>query len=41
MTDPEKFEGIKQKMIDEKENKNCKEISSSYGDEKVDMSNKK
>ncbi|HPZ42836.1 MAG TPA: MerR family transcriptional regulator [Bacillota bacterium] len=41
MTDPEKFEGFKQKMIDENEKKYGKEIRARYGDEQVDRSNKK
>ena len=41
MTDKDKFEGFKQKMIDDNENKYGEEIRAKYGDEQVDMSNKK
>jgi len=41
MTDKEKFEGFKQKMIDENEKKYGEEIRAKYGDEQVDRSNKK
>ncbi|AZK47441.1 MerR family transcriptional regulator [Paenibacillus lentus] len=41
MTDQEKFEGFKQKMIDDNERKYGKEIREKYGDEKVDRSNDK
>jgi len=39
MTDQEKFEGFKQKLIDENEEKYGKEIREKYGDEAVDRSN--
>ncbi|HYK73868.1 MAG TPA: MerR family transcriptional regulator [Pseudoneobacillus sp.] len=41
MSDQEKFEGFKQKMIDENENKYGEEIRKRYGNEKVDQSNAK
>ncbi|MBU7006016.1 MerR family transcriptional regulator [Phosphitispora fastidiosa] len=41
MSDREKFEGFKQKMIDENERKYGKEIREKYGDEQVDRSNQK
>lgn len=41
MTDKEKFEGFKKKLIDENEQKYGKEIRDKYGDEKVDESNRK
>ena len=41
MTDKEKFEGFKQKMIDDNEKKYGQEIRAKYGDEQVDKSNKK
>lgn len=41
MTDKEKFEGFKQKMIDENEKKYGKEIREKYGDEVVNQSNQK
>jgi DNA-binding transcriptional MerR regulator len=41
MTDQEKFEGFKQKLIDENEKKYGKEIRAKYGDEQVEESNKK
>lgn len=41
MTDKEKFEGFKQKMIDDNEKKYGEEIRKKYGDETVDRSNAK
>ncbi|MGY0373158.1 MerR family transcriptional regulator [Clostridium sp. JNZ J1-5] len=41
MSDKEKFEGFKQKMIDDNEKKYGEEIRAKYGDEQVDKSNKK
>ena len=41
MGDKEKFEGFKQKMIDENEKKYGKEIRKKYGNDTVDKSNKK
>ncbi|HEY5584603.1 MAG TPA: MerR family transcriptional regulator [Ruminiclostridium sp.] len=41
MTDKEKFEGFKQKIIDENEAKYGKEITTKYGSEQVKQSNKK
>lgn len=41
MTDKEKFEGFKQKTVDENEAKYGKEIREKYGDETVDQSNQK
>jgi len=41
MTDQEKFEGFKQKLIDDNEAKYGKEIREKYGDEAVDKSNRK
>ncbi|PYI54213.1 MerR family transcriptional regulator [Paenibacillus flagellatus] len=41
MTDKEKFEGFKQKLIDDNEAKYGKEVREKYGDEKVDKSNAK
>ncbi|HEY3374585.1 MAG TPA: MerR family transcriptional regulator [Candidatus Aquicultor sp.] len=41
MSDKEKFEGFKQKMIDDNEKKYGKEARAKYGDEQVDKSNKK
>ncbi len=41
MTDKEKFEGFKQKMIDDNEKKYGQEIRAKYGDEQVDRSNQK
>lgn len=41
MTDKEKFEGFKQKLIDENEKKYGEEIRNKYGDEAVDQSNAK
>jgi hypothetical protein len=38
MSDREKFEGFKQKIIDENEKKYAKEIRGKYGDEKVTQS---
>ncbi|KNY26819.1 MerR family transcriptional regulator [Pseudobacteroides cellulosolvens] len=40
MSDKEKFEGFKQKMIDENEAKYGKEVRAKYGDEQVEKSNK-
>ena len=40
MRDKEKFEGFKQKMIDENEKKFGKEIREKYGNEQIDKSNK-
>jgi DNA-binding transcriptional MerR regulator len=39
MTDKEKFEGFKQKLIDDNEKKYAQEIREKYGDEAVDRSN--
>jgi len=39
MTDSEKFEGFKQKLIDENEAKYGQEIREKYGDDEVDKSN--
>lgn len=39
MSDKEKFEGFKQKMIDDNEKKYGKEAREKYGDEQVDKSN--
>ncbi|HHW68011.1 MAG: hypothetical protein PWP07_1716 [Epulopiscium sp.] len=39
MSDKEKFEGFKQKLIDENERKYGKEIREKYGDEQVEKSN--
>jgi DNA-binding transcriptional MerR regulator len=39
MSDQEKFEGFKQKLIDENEEKYGKEVREKYGDETVDISN--
>ena len=39
MTDKEKFEGFKQKMIDDNERKYGKEVRDKYGDQKVNESN--
>ena len=39
MSDKEKFEGFKQKMIDENEKKYGKEIREKYGNEQVEKSN--
>lgn len=41
MTNKEKFEGFKQKMIDDNEEKYGEEIRAKYGNEQVDKSNKK
>ncbi|MNJ54765.1 HTH-type transcriptional activator TipA [compost metagenome] len=41
MTDKEKFEGFKQGLINENEQKYGREIREKYGDEKVDQSNMK
>jgi DNA-binding transcriptional MerR regulator len=41
MTDQEKFEGFKQKLIDENERKYDKEIRDKYGDSTVNQSNDK
>lgn len=41
MSDKEKFEGFKQKMIDENEQKYGKEIREKYGSETVEKSNQK
>ncbi len=41
MTDKEKFEGFKQKMIDDNEKKYGEEIREKYGNEQVDRSNQK
>jgi DNA-binding transcriptional MerR regulator len=41
MTDKEKFEGFKQKMVNDNEKKYGKEIREKYGDEIVNQSNKK
>lgn len=41
MTDKEKFEGFKQKMIDDNENKYGKEIREKYGEDTVEKSNQK
>jgi DNA-binding transcriptional MerR regulator len=41
MTDKEKFEGFKQKMIGNNEQKYGREIRAKYGDEQVDTSNQK
>jgi hypothetical protein len=41
MTDKEKFEGFKQKLIDDNEKKYGKEVREKYGDEAVNQSNKK
>lgn len=41
MSDKEKFEGFKQKMIDENENKYGEEIRKKYGDDVIDESNEK
>lgn len=41
MSDKEKFEGFKQKMIDDNEKKYGNEIREKYGNETVDKSNKK
>lgn len=41
LSDSEKFDGFKQKLIEENENKYGKEIREKYGDEKVNQSNQK
>jgi DNA-binding transcriptional MerR regulator len=41
MTDKEKFEGFKQKMVEDNENKYGKEIREKYGDDTVNKSNQK
>lgn len=41
MTDKEKFEGFKQKLIEDNEKKYGQEIREKYGDEQVDKSNQK
>lgn len=41
MTDKEKFQGFKQKLVEENETKYGKEIREKYGDDKVNESNKK
>lgn len=41
MSDHEKFEGFKQRLIDENEEKYGKEVREKYGDEAVDASNAK
>lgn len=41
MSNQEKFEGFKQKMIDENEKKYGEEIRAKYGNDQVDKSNKK
>jgi len=41
MTDKEKFEGFKQKMIDDNVKKYGEEIKAKYGDEQLNQSNKK
>lgn len=41
MSDKEKFEGFKQKLIDDNEKKYGREIREKYGDEAVEKSNKK
>ncbi|MFE8700615.1 MerR family transcriptional regulator [Cytobacillus sp. FJAT-54145] len=41
MSDQEKFEGFKQKLIEDNEQKYGKEIREKYGNEKVDQSNAK
>ncbi|MCK9858240.1 MerR family transcriptional regulator [Paenibacillus sp. ATY16] len=41
MSDKQKFEGFKQKLIDENENKYGKEIREKYGDDAVNASNAK
>ncbi|MEK3782758.1 MerR family transcriptional regulator [Paenibacillus sp. FSL R5-0810] len=41
MSDQEKFEGFKQKMIDDNEKQYGKEVREKYGDEQVDRSNAK
>ncbi|MFK7694255.1 MerR family transcriptional regulator [Paenibacillus sp. HJGM_3] len=41
MSDKQKFEGFKQKLIDDNEKKYGQEIRAKYGDEKVDRANRK
>jgi len=41
MTDKEKFEGFKQKLIDDNERKYGKEIRAKYGDDRVDRANQR
>ena len=41
MTDKEKFEGFKQKLIDDNEAKYGKEAREKFGDKAVDKSNQK
>jgi DNA-binding transcriptional MerR regulator len=41
MSDKEKFEGFKQKIIDDNEKKYGKEIREKYGNDRIDASNKK
>ena len=41
MSDKEKFEGFKKKMIDDNEKKYGKEIREKYGNDTVEKSNKK
>lgn len=41
MSNKEKFEGFKQKMVEDNENKYGKEIRSKYGDEQINKSNAK
>lgn len=41
MSDQEKFEGFKQKLVEENEEKYGKEIRNKYGDEAIDRSNRK
>jgi DNA-binding transcriptional MerR regulator len=41
MTDGEKFEGFKQKMIDDNERKYGQEVRAKYGNDQVDKANKK
>ncbi len=41
MNDKEKFEGFKQKLVNDNETKYGKEIREKYGDDKVNQSNKK
>ncbi len=41
MTDKEKFEGFKHKMVEDNEKKYGKEVRGKYGDAQVDRSNKK
>lgn len=41
MTDKQKFEGFKQKLIDDNEQKYGAEVRAKYGDEKIDKANRK